>query len=969
MQGIKARLFVVMITSVFLAGLTASAAAADPEEWNWTSISAGSDYACATLLRGSRESVAIHCAGVVPAGPGIDRISADVWSSTDVTYRNMCSIRTSNSELKCWGEHITGLWDGPWRSVSVGYLSVCAIKVDGTLWCWGSNVYGQLGIGRTDMPPTFYETPQPVDSSLWKQVSVGGTHACGIKTDNTLWCWGDNSQGQVGDGTGGSWPGEAYNVQPEPTEIFLAYDGVPAPTNLAPILVEAGPVQTCAISERLITDWGTYEGILWCWGDNVEGVLGDGSTLDRYRPGWTGHDYKSISLGLYAACGLKTDSSLWCWGTDGFLAEIIPGWFPDNRRWMEQHQASGGPYLSVSVGTSTYDDSSAVCVVNDDQTANCIGRWDSTYDNFDGRGWIGGPIWFDQEITFASIADRRINNGSFAVTASATSGLPVTIRSNTPDVCSIANGMVGLLAVGTCTLTADQDGDGRHNAAPAVTRTFAVRKIDQAITFNELTAKTVLAAPFTIAASTSSGLPVSFSSDTTAVCTVSSTTVTIVDIGTCTITASNIGDAIYAGADSVSRSFSITRVLASNKTVTFVDPDGTPAVGVSVSWATPDGRYQSSKAATTNAAGQITYTSIPGGQVRFSVSGTVGAWWTENGPVSATVPVSAASTRVTIGLSSAAEMTDQIIVHVRMPDGSAVPNASVWLGGRYGFQINDPRLLEEFCLEGSWTLIGCRVTNITDLNGNVTFNVIANVLGDTECLTYSPGTCTDPYGYATATLSDGDITQTSAHVQFSAGEATITLDQLPVVNLLADDALARYASRQFITALALDATGEPITGRKLTLSSSVTGATLSSCKSTLTSTTNSVGRVTFTFCPIKTATWSADGTSIVRSKGVRITVMAVPSVPLAVVAARSSKAVSLTWKAPALINAGKVTDYVVQYRLAGAATWVTFKDGTSTSLKTTVTRLKAGQAYEFRVAAKNSAGTSDWSSVVVATPR
>jgi titin len=77
--------------------------------------------------------------------------------------------------------------------------------------------------------------------------------------------------------------------------------------------------------------------------------------------------------------------------------------------------------------------------------------------------------------------------------------------------------------------------------------------------------------------------------------------------------------------------------------------------------------------------------------------------------------------------------------------------------------------------------------------------------------------------------------------------------------------------------------------------------------------------------------------------------------------------VSLAWAAPAKANASAVKDYVVQYRLQGATTWITFRDGTSTARKAIVTGLTSGQVYEFRVVAKNKAGTGTWSDLVLGT--
>jgi Fibronectin type III domain len=77
--------------------------------------------------------------------------------------------------------------------------------------------------------------------------------------------------------------------------------------------------------------------------------------------------------------------------------------------------------------------------------------------------------------------------------------------------------------------------------------------------------------------------------------------------------------------------------------------------------------------------------------------------------------------------------------------------------------------------------------------------------------------------------------------------------------------------------------------------------------------------------------------------------------------------VALTWTAPASVNIGAVTDYIIQYRRAGSSTWITFRDGTSTARRATVTGLSKGRAYYFRIAAKNKAGTGTWSVEVLRT--
>jgi hypothetical protein len=220
-----------------------------------------------------------------------------------------------------------------------------------------------------------------------------------------------------------------------------------------------------------------------------------------------------------------------------------------------------------------------------------------------------------------------------------------------------------------------------------------------------------------------------------------------------------------------------------------------------------------------------------------------------------------------------------------------------------------------------------------------------------------------------ARFSDADLAQTSGYVAVGeAGTPQIVLEALPVVVLETEAVTLNYGAAQTVTAVARDSDGSPIAGRSLTLSASTSGASATCSGRKTTATTNSSGRATFKVCPVKTATWSVDGRSIVGSAGVRLTVQLTPTAPRTLAATPKSRSVSLAWVAPVKTNAGSVTDYIVQYRLQGATTWVTFRDGTSTARKATVTGLTSGQIYEFRVVAKNKSGTGTWSVVVPGTP-
>ena len=162
-----------------------------------------------------------------------------------------------------------------------------------------------------------------------------------------------------------------------------------------------------------------------------------------------------------------------------------------------------------------------------------------------------------QTITFAALPGLTYTATPFAVSATASSGLPVSFTSTTPSICAVSGNNVTLLSIGTCGITATQPGNAIYAAAPASAHTFAVTSSQQAVTFAALPDQTYGAAPFTLSASASSGLPVSFASTTPSVCTVSASTVSLLAIGTCTISATQAGNADYTAAPAVSESFTV----------------------------------------------------------------------------------------------------------------------------------------------------------------------------------------------------------------------------------------------------------------------------------------------------------------------------------------------------------------------------------------------------------------------------
>ena len=169
----------------------------------------------------------------------------------------------------------------------------------------------------------------------------------------------------------------------------------------------------------------------------------------------------------------------------------------------------------------------------------------------------------NQTITFATLGNKTVDAPPFIVSGTASSGLPVSFSSLTVPVCTVSGNTVTIVAAGTCTIQASQAGNANFKAATNVNRSFTVTKVSQTITFAVLSGMTFGEAPFAVSASASSGLPVSFLSLTTPVCTLSGNIVTIVAVGTCNIQASQVGDATYAAAPNVSRTSAVAKASQS----------------------------------------------------------------------------------------------------------------------------------------------------------------------------------------------------------------------------------------------------------------------------------------------------------------------------------------------------------------------------------------------------------------------
>jgi probable HAF family extracellular repeat protein len=174
-----------------------------------------------------------------------------------------------------------------------------------------------------------------------------------------------------------------------------------------------------------------------------------------------------------------------------------------------------------------------------------------------------------QTISFGALTNQPVTAAPFALNATASSGLAVSFTSNNTAICTVSGITVTLLAAGSCSITASQPGNSTFAPAPAVTQIFTVVGIAQSITFGSLSDIGFSPVPIPLTAAATSGLVVSFASNTAAVCTVAAAAVTLVNTGTCSVTASQGGNTIYAPATPVTQTFNVN---PGSQTINFVQP-------------------------------------------------------------------------------------------------------------------------------------------------------------------------------------------------------------------------------------------------------------------------------------------------------------------------------------------------------------------------------------------------------------
>lgn len=336
-----------------------------------TQVAAGDTHSCALMANGQVKCWGDNYAGQLGDG------STGVASLSPVTVKDLsnvvsisaastftCALATSG-KVWCWGGNGSGqLGDGTTTdhptpvvvngldnvaAIAAGDFHTCALTSAGKVYCWGSNSAGQLGDGTKSGSPK----PVAVADLTEKVISISGgsQHTCAVTASGAARCWGSNQYGQLGDGATGT-----YSAKPVQVRGLTA--GIAS--------VSAGQAHTCALgASGVVFCWGSNalgrlgdgtttnsptpvevkdlslvvsldagrgghscarqaNGDTYCWGNNRVGQLGDNTFVEKHAPTKVGFRYAQVAVGFEHTCGLTASGSVHCWGSN-YVGQVGDG--------------------------------------------------------------------------------------------------------------------------------------------------------------------------------------------------------------------------------------------------------------------------------------------------------------------------------------------------------------------------------------------------------------------------------------------------------------------------------------------------------------------------------------------------------------------------------------------------------------------------------------------------------------------
>ena len=283
----------------------------------WAEVSTAYESTCARTHLGEVHCVGKNDAGQLGVGDFNRRIALtrvnlpNAAAHISVRFGHACTI-LRDASLYCWGSNYEGelgLGEGASASqpnpvqvasgvafldVSVGQGHTCAVALDGALYCWGRNTNGELGLGPGS--PEQVRVPSRVDGTLYRNVIAGQSHTCAITREGQLACWGADTDAD-GDATAGGLP--TSGMIEVPTVIDARTDWLEVSTDT---------FHACAIRSN---------NTLHCWGRNLEGQFGLGDRSTQHQTPTqvgTDSDWIHVGVGRFYTCAQKRDGSVWCSG-------------------------------------------------------------------------------------------------------------------------------------------------------------------------------------------------------------------------------------------------------------------------------------------------------------------------------------------------------------------------------------------------------------------------------------------------------------------------------------------------------------------------------------------------------------------------------------------------------------------------------------------------------------------------------
>ena len=393
---------------------------------NAIAVSAGSEHTCAVVTGGN-----VYCWG-----------------------RDNYANGSSSGGLQYTPQLISGVSNA--TAVASGDTHTCALLSDTTVKCWGQNSGYQLGnaSGSTTTPTAV--------SGLTGVVSLaaGSNHTCVALSDGSAKCWGYNMAGQVGSGN--------YTNQSSPTAVTVAAGG----TISGAVAVTAGNNHSCVVTSSK----GAF-----CWGDNMYGELGTasatgGSNYSAYpvraarSSGSAASDVIGISAGEYYTCILRDSGAAACFGVN------------------DAGQVGNGVTGSSNLGPDTVGTVSGAQVITTGRNTTCamsataLWCWGSgTYGQIgnstnNSQNTSPAPVvgFRSQSVTFPGPSNTSVTSGTVSLSATSSSGGPVSFSSQTSSVCTVSGSTVTLVAPGTCTIRAWSAVYGTYAVSANVDRSFTV---------------------------------------------------------------------------------------------------------------------------------------------------------------------------------------------------------------------------------------------------------------------------------------------------------------------------------------------------------------------------------------------------------------------------------------------------------------------------------------------------------------